>query len=155
MRKLQERRPVLSEQCVIMARSGSQTNQGRTEGNVQMTIKSPCIITSSLLPGIKIGDTEVSVSYHDWSSDGRIIYRTEIHGPDIDHEDKEVMSRVGGGSLQSGLQNVLGFLYDCAEGGINADLYPSHVRDWAQQHSDEIQMTLCVLEETPDAISEN
>ena len=106
-----------------------------------MTLHAPFIITSRLLAGLKIGDGTISIDYDGEDKDGRTIYRYYV---DVDrhgtHEGNDLKSGCGGGTLQEGMESFMSFLYACAEGGENADLFPPWVREWAEENKDEIGM---------------
>lgn len=133
-----------------------------------MLINYPCIITARLLPGIKVGDATISIEYGDWTNDGRIGYRYYIDfsaGYEIrEYTGNDLSSGVGGGSLQSGLESLLGFLGACGESvkygdtndpDSNANLFPTAVAQWAAENSDDLAIACCELEETANAIIED
>jgi hypothetical protein len=113
------------------------------------------------MPGVKIGDAEISIEYADVCSDGRDRYRVYIDAPGIEYVDQEIRSGFCGGSLQSGLSSLMSFLGAAAESfnhkgseGENADLFPPHIVEWACQNSSEIEMLACELEQNPELIKE-
>ncbi len=132
-----------------------------------MTLHPPCIITSRLLPGIRIGNGTVSIEYHGMD-DGRTCYRVFVDAPtlgaDGTHEDTQLRSGVGGGSLQYGLASFLSFLsYELehaqatrcsADPDDEPALFPPHVLDWASEYEMEIVDAAMQLEETPGLIQE-
>lgn len=129
-----------------------------------MKISNPCIITPRLLPGVKIGASYISIAYGEATPDNRQGYLVYIDTLEFEYCASDIASKVGGGSLQDGLQAALSFLDACAESrayhartgrrGDNADLFPSHVGEWAETNSDEIGMLACELEENAGAIEE-
>lgn len=125
-----------------------------------MRIIHPCIITPRLLPGIAIGNGYIAIEYSpDQSFDGRDRYRYHIDIPSlgVDYSCDDLQSGCGGGSLQSGLSSLLTFLSACGESypdGENADMFPAHIAEWAAQHSDDLSVLACELDETPNAIQE-
>ncbi len=132
---------------------------------MKLDLKSPVIITGRLLPGVRVGDGTISIEYGDVTTDSRRRYRYYIDLPDgSTYTNDDVMSGVGGQSLQSGLQALMSFLGACAESvkystrtgceGENNELFPANVGEWAAQNSDEIGMVAIELEETRDAITE-
>lgn len=129
-----------------------------------MTLNSPFCISPRLLPAVKIGNAFVSIQFDGQTSDGRARYRFFIDVDGQSYEDNELHSGVGGGSLQSGMENLLAFLGAAAESyrysmtypgkGENLDLFPSWVNEWAYMNSDEISMVQLELEETPELITD-
>lgn len=122
-----------------------------------MVLNSPCIITSRLLPGIRIGDGTISIEYAGHSPDGRQKYRWYIDIRAGKFTGDDLASGVGGGSLQSGLESLLSFLGACGESypdGENAELFPPAVAAWAAQNSDELSLASMELEETDGVIVE-
>jgi hypothetical protein len=131
-----------------------------------MVINSPCMITSRLLPGLRIGDATISIEYGDETRDGRQGYRWYIDLADgREFSGDDLASGVGGGSLQSGLESLLSFLGACGEsyaydvrrggdgtGGENSDLFPAAVAEWAAQNSDELSMAALELEESTEPV---
>ena len=128
-----------------------------------MKINKPFIITSRLLPGLVIGDTELSIGYSGVSG-GRTVYVTCIDSESIEYEGRDLESGVGGGSLQEGMKSFLSFLGACGESysyrmrtgkvGENEDLFPEDVAEWAYMNSDEIIALQCLLEETSKELIE-
>ena len=135
-----------------------------------MKIKSPLCITSRLMPGVEIGgDTDsfgtISIEYAYVASDGRQRYRwfIDLHRPcEAALKGDKLASGVGGGTLQEGLESLLGFLGAFAEAvayqekhgdqdsyNENVDLFSSELDDWAVANSGEITMLANELEEHP------
>ena len=115
---------------------------------MSLKIKQPCIITARLLPGIKIGDSFISIEYSERKADeGRARYRYYIDTPAFEHVNDDLQSGYGGGSLQEGLDSLLSFL----QSGDAFD--DKQVAEWAQENSEELSMAQLELEETPDAIT--
>jgi hypothetical protein len=131
---------------------------------VRFTLTAPAIITSRLMCGVRVGDATLSIEYGGGTSDGRRAYRYYIDLPDgTEYTNDDLASGVGGGSLQFGLESLVGFLAACGESwnydhdgerGENADLFPANVAEWAGQNSDELSCLSSELEETHDAITE-
>ena len=122
-----------------------------------MIAKSPIEITSRLLFGVRIGQTEISITYATLSGDnGRERYRYYIDG-EVSYTSDDLQSGCGGGNLQEGLTSLLGFLGACADAyaynmrigasSENIDLFPPDVAAWAYSNSDEISMLAMELEE--------
>jgi len=135
-----------------------------------MLLKDPCIITSRLLAGVKIGpDSIISIDYSrkghsERPAASRTCYVFWIDTPDFSFTDSDIRSGCQGGNLREGLISLLSFLSAAAEShscriqtgriGENEDLFPAHVVEWAHQHSDEISMLGLEIEETSDCIEE-
>ncbi len=118
-----------------------------------MELHHPFIISSRLLPAVKIGEATISISF-DGESEGRARYRYYIDTPHFEYENNDVFSGVGGGSLEEGMESLLSFLSACAEsrryrrnfgGGENADLFPDNIGEWAESVSEEISLVQCDL----------
>ena len=129
-----------------------------------MILHSPLIITSRLMPGLKIGDGFISLGYSARSRDNRMVYQVWIDLPDSEHEVTDLRSGCGGGGIQDGLANLLGFLGAAAESrqyrertgreGENESLFPPAVVDWASENSDDISAFAFDLEEGPPLVTE-
>ncbi len=134
-----------------------------------MQLHSPIVITSRLLPGVRVGNAEVSISYASRpGDDGRTRYRWFIDlGDDYngdDFEGDDMQSGTQGGSLQSGLESLLSFLSAFGESvaytrrtgrpSDNADLFPAGLAEWADSNSDELSTFAMELEETEGLIEE-
>jgi hypothetical protein len=127
---------------------------------MQLKISAPCLITPRLLPGVKIGNSWLSIEYGEWSHDNRKIYLIYIDTPEGEYV-TNIQSGVGGGSLQQGLESCLSFMGACAESmryageeGENSDLFCPEVAQWCLDNSDEIDMLQCELLETTNLIEE-
>lgn len=129
-----------------------------------MRITAPCIITSRLLAGIRIGNATISIEYSPRHGDERRLrYRYHI---DIDKGPSHTADNLQSGNgtnngLQGGLVSLLSFLGAAAESyryagaeGENADLFPLPIVQWAAQNSDEISLAKLELSETENAIVE-
>ena len=114
-----------------------------------MTLKDPFLISSRLLPAVKIGDCTVSLDaqtdryYFDFESG------ESIEGNDFNPKTADVQEAMG---------CLLSFVGAFAEGcayedrnpgseSENGDLFPASMREWAMQNSDEISMLAYELEE--------
>jgi len=125
-----------------------------------MKILDPLCITSRLLPGVRIGEAEISIEYAHRLSDYRQRYRWFIDLPNDggEFQGDDLQSGVGEGSLQEGLTALLVFLGAFAESllycegkeGDNCHLFPAGLKDWAMANSDEIGMLAYELEESPE-----
>lgn len=136
-----------------------------------MIISSPCAIAPNLEPGIRIGDSWVTIGYsHRPGRESRTRFRcTILFGDGDEYVDHNLQSGNGGcgSSLQAGLESFLCFLGAAAESlahcermqrepdeDDNANLFPPDVTAWARQWSNEIAMAQCELNETPSLIVE-
>lgn len=131
-----------------------------------MKISLPFLISSRLLPAVRIGDATVQLEFSTRPGrDGRNRYRWTI---DLDaggtYSDDDLQSGCGGGTIADGFASLLSFLSACGEsyryreatgrGGDNADLFPEPVAQWAAENEDEISMLAMELEENPEAYFE-
>lgn len=130
-----------------------------------MILHALLIITPRLMPGLKIGNGFISLGNGPRNSEGRTVYGCFIDLPDgTEHEITDLRSGCGGGSIQDGLANLLGFLGAATESrqyrertgrdGENESLFDPAIVDWASENSDEISMLACELEETPNLVEE-
>ena len=132
---------------------------------VVVILTGPVVITSRLLPGIRVGGGEVSV---EWSTrpgtDGRARCRYWIDPPKgRGYTADDLESDRGGGDLQGMLESLLGFLRAWTEAldyqdetgmeSENADLFPvggyPSVVAWVMANADELGMIECELSEHP------
>ena len=118
-----------------------------------MKLHEPFIITARLLPGVKIGDSFISIELAGETCEGRTRYRYHIDTPDFEHTSSDLKSGCGGGDLVQGMSSLLSFLGAAAEAynrpdSDNADLFPPNVTEWAYQHSDETSRLQCEIEES-------
>lgn len=128
-----------------------------------MIIHSPLCITPRLLPGVKIGEGWVSIEYDGWTNDGRRQYQYHVDIPGYSHSNNALSSGIVlNASLQSGLESLLTFLGAFAESvqysertgreSENGDMFPSELREWATENSDEFTMIQLELEESETPI---
>lgn len=115
-----------------------------------MKLKSPFIITSTLSPGIKIGDSVLHLlDASEVTEDNRDRAKFLLVTPEFEYEDSQLRSGVGGfrGTVEI-FESFLSFLEAAAESlryhivtgvrGENEDLFPHHVNVWAAYNNDEI-----------------
>lgn len=124
---------------------------------MNMKIQSPAIITSRLLPGIRIGDTEISIEIDGETGEGRTRYRYYIDAPLFKYSDTDLKSGCGGGDELEGLESLLSFLGACGESysytertgreSENANLFPAKVAAWAAENSDALGIASYELHE--------
>jgi len=124
-----------------------------------MKLHDPIIITPRLLPGVKIGDVFISITYDNDEADGRTRYRYYIDplGPEEGFND--LQSGCQGGCLQDGLESLLCFLSNAGERYDYAmrlnvtpdpgdpDPFTPEIREWCYQNSDEICVLQCEIED--------
>lgn len=126
-----------------------------------MILKSPCCITSRLLPGVVIGEATISIERDGETRDNRDRFRWYVDIGTEEYTGNDLHSGVGGCLIQSALESLLSFLGAFAESwqysgadGEHADLFPSGLADWAMSNSDEIGMAQIELSEGVDIIAE-
>lgn len=123
-----------------------------------MILLPPLVITSRLLPGLHIrtntGESELAeLSIEATGLANQWRYYIDLPGNySLEGEDL-----YGWGDERKMLATLLSFLTACAEGRAysrgsvhtseNRDLFPEVVGEWAEQHSDELSMIACELEE--------
>lgn len=118
-----------------------------------MKLLSPIIITSRLMPGLRIGDTFISLGVGPRNGEGRTVYKCFIDlANGTEHEVRDLRSGCQGGGVQDGLASLLSFLSAAGEG--DADLFPPAITEWAAKNEDEISMLSCELEETAGLVTD-
>lgn len=128
-----------------------------------MELKAPFIITPRLLPGIKIGQTTISIDCNGYDRDGRVKWRVFF---DPMREDRKLLKKtvmvdgfashrwIGQDSLflleqAKGLCSFLGAFVEASRYGKssdNWDLFPDSLREWALNYSGEIDIMSIELE---------
>lgn len=131
-----------------------------------MKLSPPFLISSRLLPAVRIGDATVQLEFSSRPGrEGRARYRWTI---DFDNgetfSDDDLQSGCGGGTIAEGFSSLLSFLSACGEshryreatgrGGDNADLFPAPVAQWAAENEDDLALLSCELDENPEAYFE-
>jgi hypothetical protein len=122
-----------------------------------MILHDPFIITSRLLPGIKVADGTISITFNGETHDGRAKYLAYLDLADgREFVVDDMASGVGGGRLQDGMSSLLSFMGASAEayryemGGLkseNIDLFAPDVVEWCYQNDGELAMLQCELDE--------
>ena len=118
-----------------------------------MLLKPPFIITSTLSPGLKIGDSTLHLTDVQAAEEGRDRATFLLVTPEFEYEDDQLKSGVGGFiSTVAAFDAFLSFLGAAAESlryrivtgvkGENEDLFPHHVNVWAAFNKDAIEMTI-------------
>ena len=121
-----------------------------------MKLHSPIIITPRLLPGVKIGDVFISITYDSDEADGRTRYRYYIDPLGPEEGLNDLQSGCQGGSLQEGLGSLLCFLSAAGDGADgDPDPFTPKIMEWCYENSDEISMLQCEIEETEELIKED
>ena len=116
-----------------------------------MLIKPPFIITSTLNPGLKIGDSTLHLTDVQVAEEGRDRATFLLVTPEFEYVDDQLRSGVGGFiSTVAAFDSFLSFLSAAAESlryrivtgvkGENEDLFPHHVNVWAAYNKDAIEM---------------
>jgi hypothetical protein len=132
-----------------------------------MILHSPMLISSRLLPAIKVADCTISIKDMGLGIDHRHRYRYYL-----DFENGRLYTRA---DLRSGIvenspaiagmfSSLLAFLGACGESvnyatrnggkGENADLFPRWVGEWCAAHEDELGMLKVEIEECPSKFIE-
>lgn len=125
-----------------------------------MIIRDPCVITSRLLPGVRLPDgSQLSIRYSKApKQDGRVRYEYLLDLPNgLCHEGNDLQSGCHGGTLREGLESLLSFLMAAAEAyrsltfqgrpSENGGLFPDFIMEWAYLHDDELAMLRCMVVE--------
>ena len=131
-----------------------------------MLIKSPFIITSTLNPGLKIGDSTLHLTDVQVAEEGRDRATFLLVTPEFEYVDDQLRSGVGGFiSTVAAFDAFLSFLSAAAESlryrivtgvkGENEDLFPHHVNVWAAYNKDAIEMAICEITDEDGAPNES
>ena len=132
-----------------------------------MKLKPPFIITSTLSPGIKIGDSVLHLlDASEVTEDNRDRAKFLLVTPGFEYGDDQLRSGVGGfrGTVEI-FESFLSFLGAAAESlryrivtgvkGDNEDLFPHHVNVWAAYNKDAIDMAICDITDEDGAPNES
>lgn len=129
-------------------------------------LKSPFIITSTLSPGLKIGDSNLHLTDVQVAEDGRDRATFLLVTPEFEYVDDQMRSGVGGfrGTVEI-FESFLSFLEAAAESiryhivtgvrGENEDIFPHHVNVWAAYNKDAIDMAICDITDEDGAPNES
>ncbi len=131
-----------------------------------MQIKSPLIITSRLMLGVKIGEGTISIEYAHrkehrqyfrWFIDLPLPQaRRGVRSNDNEEFQSDEFSVMDGSTLHEGLESLLSFLSAFAEAcrntseygpSENIDLFPAALTEWAIENADEFAVMECELQE--------
>lgn len=132
---------------------------------MQIKLHPPFIISSRLMPGIRVGDAVISVHKGGRNKEGRTVYDAYIDlAGGYSHHVTDIRSGRQGGTLLEGFTSLLSFLGAAAESihyamrtgkrGENHDLFPVVIMDWAYQNSDEIAILQIEIGENPQWLTE-
>ena len=121
-----------------------------------MKLKPPFIITSTLSPGLKIGDSTLHLIDVQLAEQGRDQATFLLVTPEFEYVDDKLRSGVGGfQSTVSIFESFLGFMQAACESAEyeertgyhseNSDLFPKHIVEWALEHKDAIDMAICEI----------
>lgn len=136
-----------------------------------MILRAPFMISSRLLPAVKVGGATISLEPIGRTSDNRPRWRyfIDINPPFPGYAGgylaDDLYGDVGGlHDTQDAMAALLSFLGAAAEAyayqistgreSDNADLFPACIEEWATQYSDELSMLQCELEENKGLIVE-
>lgn len=106
-------------------------------------LNQPFIITARLLPGVRVGDSYISIKTNGRNREGRTEYVVYFDTPEFEYTDSTLCSGCQGGDFEEGMESLLSFLMACVESGEdgdNTDLFPAHVREWAEEHVSDLQI---------------
>lgn len=132
-----------------------------------MKLHDPFIITSTLSPGIKIGDSVLHLlDASEVTEDNRDRAKFLLVTPGFDYEESGLSSGVGGfHNTVEVFEMFLSFLLAAVESaeyemrtglqGENTDLFPKHVVEWALEHKDAIEMAICDITDEDGAPNES
>ena len=131
-----------------------------------MKIKEPCIITSRLQAGVRVGNATISIDYDDtYDSNGRVVYAYAIDLDDgTEFGGNDLKSGCQGGTLQEGLKSLLVFLSSFGESwnyqertgrdSEGTESFPSSLKEWAMENEEGLSMMAYDLENTEGIIDE-
>lgn len=129
-----------------------------------MLLHSPVMITSRLLPGVKVGKDTLSIEPTARECAGRIVWRMIIDFADGTESFECTDLSTFRHDRQDALASCLSFLSACGEGycyqlttgrkSENADLFPPHIAEWAYRNNDELSMLSFELEENSGLIED-
>lgn len=111
-----------------------------------MRLRSPFLISSRLLPGLKIGNGWIQLEYSKRDGrDGRTRYQWTIDLPSGEFTGGDLQSGCQGGTLQEGFESLLSFL---SAASYDDGMFPEQINEWARQNSDELSMLAIEIEES-------
>jgi len=125
-----------------------------------MILHPPFMISSRLLPAVKIDDATISLELVPSNEpNGRQRVRWYFDAPGIEESAADI---TGLGPLQEFFMSTLSFMGACAEtvgyarrqgreldpDNDNSGLFPPSMHEWLDQHEDEISMMQCEIEDS-------
>jgi len=127
-----------------------------------MKLNSPFLISSRLLPAVKIGEVTISIEPTNATDHhGKTKWRYYLDGPSFEESGSDL---AGWGNTQEMMECLLSFLEAAAESyryngnamkeDSNTDLFPENVCEWAYSNSDEIGMLRFELEENKELVED-
>lgn len=124
-----------------------------------MILHSPFEISARLLPAVRVGKATISIEIAGTTGEGRTCFRYFLDTPDFGYFNDDLKSGCHcGGTIQEGMQSLLGFLvaageeWDCDSKGDCESGFPDNVSQWAYQNSDELSMLECELQENKNLV---
>ncbi len=131
-----------------------------------MLLKPPFIITSTLSPGINIGDSTLHLTDVQLAEQGRDQATFLLVTPEFEYVDDQLRSGVGGFQSTVGIfESFLGFVQAACEAAEyeertgdqseNSGLFPKHIVEWALEHKDAIDMAICDITDEDGAPNES
>jgi len=134
-----------------------------------MTLQAPFLISSRLLPAVKVGDVTISINFcNSRTPDNRLKFRYFIDGPNLEYTADDIKSGCGDRyvpeALQQAMETLLAFLEHDGEvyranmtrhTALDEDesSFPGNVQEWAYMNSDEIGSLRLELEERKGLIT--
>ncbi len=121
-----------------------------------MLLKPPFIITSTLSPGINIGDSTLHLTDVQLAEQGRDQATFLLVTPEFEYVDDQLRSGVGGFQSTVGIfESFLGFVQAACESAEyeertgyqseNSGLFPKHIVEWALEHKEAIDTAICEI----------
>lgn len=140
-----------------------------------MKVHPPFKISPFLTPGLLVGDVWITIDFAYRPGEAfapRLRYKYTIGNNQWCHEADDIRSGCNAvaspATLQHGMATILSLLTACAESrryatyhhgdptkGKNSGLFPPHVGEWAEQHSDELAMLGYELNEHPGLLTDD
>lgn len=131
-----------------------------------MLLKTPFLISSRLLPAIRIAGCTISLEHIGYGRESRaeyLVYFDFADGREL-QESGLAGPAIGEATLQSMFGTLLCFLYACGEGrryerasgreSEGSKLFQEPIAEWAEMNSDEISSLQYEIEETEGLIEE-
>lgn len=122
---------------------------------MRLVMHHPFIITPRLLPGLRIADAFISITYARQPARRGVRYEYHIDTPGHEYSAYDLESGMFGGTLVEGMDSLLAFLGACAESvrycgdnsdpDSNASLFPKEIAEWAANHSNDIDCARCEI----------